>query len=61
MTQLGISNADLVHASTQQLTFKNVQKGRVGRRLTPNIQDKILTALLALKPDLKVRRGDLFR
>ncbi len=61
MTQLGITNADLVNASTEQLSFKMVQKGRKGRRLTPNIQDKILTALLKVKTDLKIRRRDLFR
>ena len=61
MTQLGVTNADLVNASTEQLSFKMVQKGRKGRRLSPNIQDKILTALLKVKPDLKTRRRDLFR
>ena len=61
MTQHGISNGDLVAASTEQLTFKNVQKARTGRRLTINIQDKILNALLKLKPELKLARRDLFR
>jgi uncharacterized protein YbcV (DUF1398 family) len=61
MTRLGLSNAALVNASTEQLSFKNVQKGRAGKRLTPNIQDKILTALLVVKPDLKLKRRDLFR
>ena len=61
MTQLGLTNADLVKASTDQLSFKMVQKGRSGRRLTPNCQEKILKALLALKPDLKVKRRELFR
>ncbi|GEM_PF-999810 len=61
MTKLGLSNADLVGASTEQLSFKNVQKGRAGRHVTPNIQDKILTALTTLKPDLKLRKRDLFR
>ena len=61
MTRLELSNADLVRASTQQLSFKNVQKARTGRRLTPNIQDKILVALLKLKPELKLARRDLFR
>lgn len=61
MTQLGVTNADLVNASTEQLSFKMVQKGRKGRRLSTNIQDKILTALLKVKPDLKSRRRDLFR
>ncbi len=61
MTKLGLSNADLVSASTEQLTFKNVQKARTGRRLTPNIQEKILKALQKLKPELKLARRDLFR
>src|SRR6185295_11982979 len=61
MTQLGVSNADLVKASTEQLSFKMLQKGRKGRRLNPRIQDKILAALLTVKPELKLRRRDLFR
>ena len=61
MTALGLTNADLVKASTEQLSFKMVQKGRKGRRLTPNTQEKILTALLKAKPELKIRRRDLFR
>ena len=61
MTQMGISNGDLVAASTEQLTFKNVQKARTGRRLTIHIQDKILSALLKMKPELKLARRDLFR
>ena len=61
MTRLGLGNADLVRASTEQLTFKNVQKARAGRPITTNIQDKILSALLKLKPQLKIARRDLFR
>ena len=61
MTQWGLSNADLVNASTEQLSFKMVQKGRRGKRLTPNIQEKILKAIQAAKPEVKVRRRDLFR
>lgn len=61
MNELGVSNAQLVEASTEQLSFKMVQKGRRGKRLTPNIQEKILNALLKVKPDLQVRRRDLFR
>ncbi len=61
MNKLNISNADLVKASTEQLSFKMVNKGRTGnRRLSPKVQDKILTALLTLKPELKLRRRDLF-
>lgn len=51
MHRLEISNTDLVRASTEQLNFKMVQKGRKGRRLTPNIQKKILRALQTLRPD----------
>lgn len=61
MIKLGLSNADLVKASTDQLSFKMVQKGRSGRRLTTNGQEKILRALLAAKPELKVKRRELFR
>lgn len=60
MTQLGLTNAQLVHASTAQLSFKMVQKARKGRRLSPNMQTKILTALLTIKPDLNLRLQDLF-
>ena len=60
MIQHGLSNADLVRASTEQLSFKMVNKGRRGRRLTLNIQEKILRALLKAKPDLKLNRRDLF-
>ena len=60
MTRLGVSNADLVAASTRQLTFKMVQKGRKGRRLTPNAQGKILSALRTLKPELTIELKDLF-
>src|SRR3989344_2796425 len=51
LTRLGLTNADLVRASTQQLSFKMVQRGRKGRKLTPNIQRKILNALHAAAPD----------
>lgn len=61
MTKLGLTNAQLVNASTEQLSFKMVQKARRGRRLSPHIQEKVLTALLAVKPDLTLRRRDLFR
>ncbi|HTL69980.1 MAG TPA: hypothetical protein VL404_01695 [Candidatus Eisenbacteria bacterium] len=61
MSLYGLSNADLVTKSTEQLTFKMVAKGRRGRRVSPNVQEKILNALLAAKPDLRLRRRDLFR
>ncbi|MBU9889143.1 MAG: hypothetical protein KTQ49_04675 [Candidatus Omnitrophica bacterium] len=60
MTRLGISNHDLVKASPGQLTHKTVRKGRRGRRLTLNSQQKILTALLAARPEERFSLGDLF-
>ncbi len=47
MTDLELSNHDLVAASSDGLTHKQVGKGRKGRRLTRNIQDKIAKALSA--------------
>lgn len=61
MTRLGLTNADLVKVSTEQLSFKVAQKGRKGHHLTPNLQDKILNALLAARPGLSFKRRDLFR
>lgn len=61
MTKLGLTNAHLVNASTEQLSFKMLQKARKGRPLSPKIQMKILVALLAVKPDLNLRCRDLFR
>lgn len=47
MTALGLDNHSLVAASSEHLTHKMVQKGRRGRRLTRNIQMKILRAVEA--------------
>lgn len=47
MEERGLKNHDLVAASKDGLTHKQVQKGRKGRRLTRNIQDKIIAALSA--------------
>jgi hypothetical protein len=60
MVRLGFSNSDLVKISTEQLSHKMVQKGRKGRRLTPNIQHKILNALRALKPENNFAIKDIF-
>ena len=43
----GLDNEDLIKASTEQLTFKQVQKARAGRAVTINIQNKIMRALNA--------------
>jgi hypothetical protein len=48
MTEMGIENHELVAASTEQLTHKQVQKGRKGRRLTPKVQRKVVAALNAV-------------
>jgi hypothetical protein len=45
MDERGLKNHDLVAASKEGLTHKQVQKGRKGRRLTRNIQDKIVAAV----------------
>ena len=60
MTKIGLTNADLVNASAQMLTFKMVQKARKGRRLTLNIQQKILNAIRAAKPENNITLKDLF-
>ena len=60
MTRLGLANADLVKASTEQLTHKVVQKGRKGRRLTQNARQKILNALNAASATERFEMRDLF-
>ena len=44
MEKWGLSNEDLVKASTEQLTFKQVQKARKGRRLTMAMMFKVMRA-----------------
>lgn len=44
MEKWGLSNEDLVKASTEQLTFKQVQKARQGRRLTMTMMFKVMRA-----------------
>ena len=45
LTGLGLKSHDLVAASTEQITYKMVQRGCKGRRLTKNVQGKLLRAL----------------
>jgi hypothetical protein len=47
LDELNMKNHDLVAASSGGLTHKQVGKGRKGRRLTRNIQEKIAEALSA--------------
>jgi hypothetical protein len=45
MAELGLKPHDLVLASTEQITHKMVSRACKGRRLTRNVQFKILDAL----------------
>ena len=45
LSELGLKSHDLVAASTEQITHKMVQRGCKGRRLTKNVQGKLLRAL----------------
>jgi hypothetical protein len=44
MAEKDIKSHDLVAASTEQITHKMVQRGCKGRRLTRNVQGKLLRA-----------------
>ena len=44
MAERGLKSHDLVAASTEQITHKMVQRGCKGRRLTRNVQGKLLRA-----------------
>ena len=44
MDEWGIGNHDLVEVSTEQLTHKQVQKARKGRRLTLKMMQKVTRA-----------------
>jgi recombinational DNA repair protein (RecF pathway) len=45
MAEHGLKPNDLVCNSTEQLTHKMVSRAVKGRRLTPNVQRKVLDAL----------------
>lgn len=45
MEKNGLKSLDLVSNSTKQLTYKTVNRAVKGRRLTQNIQRKVLNAL----------------
>lgn len=47
MAQHNLTSHDVVAASSEQITHKMVSRACKGRRLTPNVQSKILTALNA--------------
>lgn len=59
MSERGLKPADLVAASTEQITHKMVTRAMKGRRLTPNTMGKVQRAWnSAAKSDLG--QGDLF-
>ena len=45
MERHGLKARDLVAGSTEQITHKMISRAANGRRLTPNVQRKILNAL----------------
>ncbi len=60
LTLMGLKNSDLVSSSSEQLTHKMVARGRKGRKLTPNVQHKILNALNAVQKQKLFSLKDLF-
>ena len=45
LSKHGLTNRDLVAASTEQITHKMVNRAVRGRRLTPNVMAKLRNAL----------------
>jgi len=60
LTDLDLKNNDLVKSATEQLTHRMVAKGRKGRRLTRNVQGKILRALNTCQVKKQYILQDLF-
>lgn len=60
MKELGLENKDLVGASTEQLTFKVVQKARKGKPISLKAQEKIIRAIKAARPDESFDPKELF-
>ncbi len=59
LESLAIPSHGLVEASTEHITHKMVSRACKGRRLTRNVQHKILRALNA-KADARYALSDLF-
>ena len=59
LAKRNLKSHDLVAASTEQITHKMVARACKGRRLTPNVQGKILRAYQAAG-DPAARLSDLF-
>ena len=60
MNKNGWTNNFVVKNSSAQLTHKQIQKGRKGRRLTTKIQDKILQSINECLYPNKITISDLF-
>ncbi len=45
MAEHELKASDIVSASTEQITHKMISKACKGRKLTPNVQKKVLNAL----------------
>jgi len=59
LAERSLRSTDLVAASTEQITHKMVARACKGRRLTPNVQGKILRAYNAATSS-QAAMGDLF-
>ena len=59
MAHHDLKSHDLVAASTDQITHKMIARARKGRRLSPNVKQKVLNALNAAAKQTYTLR-DLF-
>ncbi len=59
LSEAGIDNHAVVAASSEQLTHKQVQRARKGRRLTPNMKGKITRAVIS-STGKELAESDLF-
>lgn len=59
LAERGLRPHDLMAASTEQITHKMVSRGCKGRRLTRNVQGKLLRALNTASGE-HLTLGDLF-
>ncbi len=60
LNKCSLENEDLVRASNEQLTHKQVQKGRQGKAITINIKRKIMRALNRIDEKNKYTQKELF-
>ena len=60
LKEMDLVNSELVSASSEQLTHKMVAKARKGRRVTLNVQKKILNALNTRCAPKSFKLQDLF-